>query len=103
MTTSTQAVQEMAAKFHDTYGRLAPQFCHETRKDTRKLDLESPKDRLMVAVCAAVTADLRAELDAANKRIAELVGRATALEDALDLSPAQLTTLLGHAQSLGRR
>lgn len=46
----------LAIKFHETYERLAPEFGYETRPDTKVFDPESKNGRLMVAVCAALSA-----------------------------------------------
>jgi hypothetical protein len=52
--------EQMARRFHETYERLAPQFGYTTRTDTREFDPESPNGKLMIAVCAALQAELPA-------------------------------------------
>ena len=37
--------------FHDTYEALAPNFGHETRKETREFSPDTPNGQLMIAVC----------------------------------------------------
>jgi len=49
---------KLAAKFHETYERLAPLFGYETRAETRAFDPSSANGKLMIAVCA----DMRATL-----------------------------------------
>ncbi len=50
----------MALKFHEKYERLAPQFGYETRESTREFDPDSPNGKLMVAVCAEIISEVRA-------------------------------------------
>lgn len=52
--------EQMARRFHETYERLAPQFGYTTRTDTRAFDPESANGKLMIAVCAALQAELPA-------------------------------------------
>ncbi len=42
---------ELALEFHKRYERLAPQLGYETKKSTRKFDLNSANGKLMIAVC----------------------------------------------------
>lgn len=56
--------EKLARLFHETYERLAPDFGHEKRQETREFDPESANGRLMLAVCgellqASETAVLR--------------------------------------------
>lgn len=46
----------LAIRFHETYERLAPSFGYATRTETRQFDQTTPNGRLMVAVCAELTA-----------------------------------------------
>lgn len=64
---------ELARKFHDTYERLAPSFGYETRLDTKMFDPESKNGKLMIAVCAEVCGDLRAERDAAVELLKKIM------------------------------
>lgn len=52
--TATCCALDLAIRFHETYERLAPQFGHETRLDTRAFDPTSKNGKLMVAVCAEI-------------------------------------------------
>jgi hypothetical protein len=48
----------LAVRFHQTYERLAPSFCYETRQDTREFDPQSKNGRLVIAVCAELGGDV---------------------------------------------
>jgi len=41
----------LAAWFHETYERLAPQYGYETKQETRAFDATTPNGKLMIAVC----------------------------------------------------
>lgn len=58
--------EELAREFHETYERLAPEFGHETRKESAKPWSEVPEKnkRLMIAVCAAL---LRSRMERAER------------------------------------
>lgn len=47
---------KLAARFHEAYERLAPQFGYETRPETRAFDPTTPNGRLMLAVCDELSA-----------------------------------------------
>lgn len=67
--------EDLAAKFHETYERLAPSFGYETRPDTKAFDPSTPNGKLMTAVCAEVAqpiADQRDKLLAERDRLREL-------------------------------
>lgn len=46
--------RELAAKFHETYERLAPSFGYETRPDAKAFDADSANGKLMTAVCGEI-------------------------------------------------
>lgn len=53
--------EQIAAEFHETYERLAPQFGYETREETRQFDPDSPNGKLMIAVCRAIIPVIQAD------------------------------------------
>lgn len=67
--------REVAESFHRLYEELAPQFGYETRADTKAFDPESNNGRLMTAVCGQIAGQIRADLEAANDFVAELLSR----------------------------
>ena len=54
--------EALAIEFHETYERMAPDFGHETRQDTRQFDPETPNGRLMIAVCADIISRLTVDI-----------------------------------------
>ena len=74
MASDQENARELARQFHQAYERLAPQFGHETRKESAvPWDKVPEKNRsLMTAVCGELLADLRAEDERLHQRITEL-------------------------------
>lgn len=60
MTDTPTSAEKLAAAFHETYERLAPDFGYKTREDSAKPWAEVPEQnkRLMIAVCAEILAKL---------------------------------------------
>ena len=54
----------LAERFHALYEEIAPLYCYETRKETRKWDPESPNGKLMIATCNGVMGPVIAVLQA---------------------------------------
>jgi hypothetical protein len=65
------ATKQTARQFHELYEKYAPEFCYETRPDTKELDFESPNGKLMLKVCKLIT--LNSEIEKLEARIEDLI------------------------------